>query len=246
MIDLHSHLAFGFDDGAADREVCCRMLEAYAAGGVTTVCATGHSAAAADSRYEDALAATVELAAGFGVNVLPGLEYALTGLLADRKHPLGDGGYLLLDTALFPVDAALINKLMPLSVQGFSILWAHPERLHPNSILRTAAQYDLLRGSACQVNAGSFLGRYGRGVADAAWKLLQAGRCAVIASDAHDAAGVETFLRARRKLDEFYPPEWTDMWFVRNPGRLLAGKAPERPTPPSLSWGKQWKIRLIR
>ena len=42
MIDLHSHLAYGFDDGAVDREVCCRMLEAYAAGGVTTVCATSH------------------------------------------------------------------------------------------------------------------------------------------------------------------------------------------------------------
>ncbi|MCI5778839.1 MAG: hypothetical protein MR051_03335 [Lentisphaeria bacterium] len=246
MIDLHSHLAYGFDDGAADREVCCRMLEAYAAGGVAAVCATGHSAAAEGSRYEDAFAATAELAAGFGVKVLPGLEYALTDLLAEQKYPLGDGGCLLLDTALFPVDTALVNKLMPLSGQGFSILWAHPERLHPNSILRTAAQYDLLRGSACQVNAGSFLGRYGREVADAAWKLLQAGRCAVIASDAHDAAGVEMFLRAKRKLDEFYPPELTDMWFARNPARLLAGKAPERPTPPPLSWSKRWKLRLGR
>ena len=245
MIDLHSHLVYGFDDGAADRDAACRMLERYAAGGVTAVCATSHSAADADRRYADRFAATAELAAGFGVTLLPALEYALPDLLAAPERPLGDGKYFLLDTAAFPIDPALFNKLLPLTARGHSVLWAHPERLHPDAATETAAKYATLRGSACQINASSLLGCYGTRAKRAGWELLTAGYCAAIASDAHHEEAVTNFLRAAELLEKIFSPELRDVWFTRNPERILAGKFPERPEVPAPNWLARLKIRFL-
>ena len=246
MIDLHAHLVYGFDDGAADRDSCCRMLEIYAENGVDTVCATSHSAADAGHRYEECFAATSELAAQFGVKLLPGREYALADLLNAPEYPLGAGRYFLLDTALFPVDAALFNKLMPLTGDGHSILWAHPERLHTDAPVDTVRKYSVLRGSACQLNASSLLGRYGKKSKRAGWELLSGGFGAVIASDAHHAEAVANFVRAARLLGEIYPPKLRDIWFTVNPGRILAGQFPERPEVPCLNWRKKLKVHFLR
>ncbi len=245
MIDLHAHLVYGFDDGAADRDTASRMLERYAAGGVTAVCATGHSAADVDRRYADCFAATAELAAGFGVKLFPALEYALPDLLAAPTRPLGEGRYFLLDTAAFPVDSALFNKLLPLTARDHAILWAHPERLHPDAATKTAVKYTTLRGSACQINASSLLGCYGDKAKKAGWELLTGGFCSVIASDAHHEEAVTNFLRAAELLGELYTPELRDVWFARNPERILAGKFPERPEIPALGWRARLKVRFL-
>lgn len=245
MIDLHAHLVYGFDDGAADRDCCSRMLEIYAEHGVDTVCATSHSAADVDHRYQDCFSATEELAKGFGVKLLPGMEYALPDLLNDPSRPLGEGRYFLLDTAMFPIDPALFNKLMPLVGDSHSILWAHPERLHTKFPVETAKKYAILRGSACQLNASSLLGRYGKEPREAGWKLLSGGFCAVIASDAHHPEAVTNFVRAARLLGELYPPELRDVWFTVNPSRILAGKFPERPDIPKLGWISRLKAHFL-
>ena len=241
MTDLHSHLLYGFDDGAADRDTACRMLEIYAANGVETVVCTGHSNADTGSKYDDCFAQTSELAAGYDVKLLPALEHSLPDALNARKRPLGAGKYLLLDPALFPVDSAMLTRLMPLNAAGFSILWAHPERLYSGRALKTVDKFSILSGSACQLNAGSFTGAYGDSAKSAAWELLTANRCAVIASDAHSPEGVINFVKARKMLASLYPEDFIRIWFEINPGRILAGKNPECRQPPPLTFAKRLK-----
>ena len=247
MIDLHSHLVYGFDDGAGDRDECCRMLELYAEAGVKKVCCSSHSGAqAVRGDYFEKFRQTSELAQSFGVEALPALEYSLTDLLADPAVPLGESRYFLLDTANFPIDFALINKLMPLSAAGNFFLWAHPERLHPGGVLRDTEKYAMLRSSGCQVNAASLLGYYGAAAKEAAYELVNSGNCSVIASDAHNAAGVQAFCQAAEMLKKLYPPEFTERWFTGNPALILASEAPEDPIPPHPTWRKRLKLLFAK
>ena len=62
----------------------------YAENGVDTVCATSHSAADADHRYQDCFAATEELAEDFGVSLL--LPARLEVLRVGYDDARGDDG----------------------------------------------------------------------------------------------------------------------------------------------------------
>ena len=235
MIDLHSHILYGFDDGAKNRDTCCRMLELYASGGVKIVCASSHSKADTGERYMEYFVPAAQLADSFGITLLPAQEYALTDLLAAPRYHLGDGKYFLLDTANFPIDNALINKLKPLSAQGNFILWAHPERLHSRHPEETARMYALLRGSGCQLNGASLLGHFGKEVKNAAWQLLEKGFCSVISSDAHTPEGVTAWLKSRELLNKLYPEELTDLWYHVNPQDILAVECVKQQDVPPLS-----------
>ena len=48
MVDIHSHILWGMDDGARSREMSVAMLQMAAAGGTTDIVATPH----ADPTYE--------------------------------------------------------------------------------------------------------------------------------------------------------------------------------------------------
>lgn len=74
-----------------------------------------------------------------------------------------------------------------LSGLGHRVVLAHPERcasvaMHPR--LLDDARAD---GGLVQIVASSLTGRRGREVASAAWRLLEAGRADLLASDAHRA-----------------------------------------------------------
>ncbi len=245
MTDLHSHLVYDFDDGADNREECCRMLELYAAGGVKKVCCSSHSSAqAARGDYRERFAETSELAESFGITLVPALEYSLADLLADPQIPLGSGRYFLLDTGNFIIDSAFINKLMPLNVRGNFFCFAHPERLHPGKIARNAEKYALLRGSCCQVNAASLSGLYGAAVKKAAWQMVESGFCSVIASDAHNEEGIRAFFKVEKMLRDIYPAETVRKWFSDNPELLISGQSPEHIPVVPLSLGERLKRRF--
>ena len=53
------------------------------------------------------------------------------------------------------------------------------------------------------------------------------------------------FVRAARLLGELYPPGLRDVWFTVNPGRILAGKFPERPDIPKLGLISRLKARFL-
>src|SRR5215467_6393643 len=80
MIDLHSHVLPGVDDGAADLEESLSILESAAAEGVTAIAATPHvreDYRTTPDKMERALAELRAAANGIGVDVLAGGELAL-------------------------------------------------------------------------------------------------------------------------------------------------------------------------
>jgi protein-tyrosine phosphatase len=197
VIDLHSHIAFGIDDGPADLEGSLGLARAAVAAGTTTIAATPHI----DSHFgltsadrEAPLAAVREAVAreNIPLKVIAGAEVALDRYLelADdelERLRLGDGEFLLLECPLATAAGAFDRFLASLLGRGVRMLLAHPERC-PDFQRRPERLDALIRGGAlAQVTSASLVGRFGSTVQAAALHMLEHGLVHDIASDAHDA-----------------------------------------------------------
>lgn len=197
MIDLHTHVLPGVDDGPADLPEALAVLRGCAARGVNTVVATPHVSDAypttAKIIFDGARALNAALGvAGVDVLVLRGAEIALERLGALTEEELaalriGGGSYLLVESPLSPSAGDFEPALHALRERGFDIILAHPERC-------PAFQRDLSRlvalvaeGVLCSVTASALTGAFGRTARELGLRLLREGLVHNIASDTHDA-----------------------------------------------------------
>lgn len=235
MIDLHTHILPGLDDGSPDLETSVLMAAVAAESGVTHLVATPHSnqrgafenyaSPALQVRFDCLCTAVHE--AGIPLELSLGMEIFGTGdvlqLLHDgRLLTLGGGRYLLIEFG-FHEDPLRIERLLDaLLAAGYWPVVAHPERYYglqrmPNYLFDWAN-----RGIVLQVNKGSLFGRFGRGAQALAAAMLERGLVGCVASDAHgpdvrtpDLAGAWDYL-AERCSEELARCLLED-----NPGRIL-------------------------
>lgn len=235
MIDLHTHILPGLDDGSPDLETSVLMAAVAAESGVTHLVATPHSnqrgafenyaSPALQVRFDCLRTAVHE--AGIPLELSLGMEIFGTGdvlqLLHDgRLLTLGGGRYLLIEFG-FHEDPLRIERLLDaLLADGYWPVVAHPERYYglqrmPNYLFDWAN-----RGIVLQVNKGSLFGRFGRGAQALAAAMLERGLVGCVASDAHgpdvrtpDLAGAWDYL-AERCSEELARCLLED-----NPGRIL-------------------------
>jgi protein-tyrosine phosphatase len=200
MIDLHSHVLPGVDDGAADLREAVAMCSLAAADGCRAVVATPHQRHAVwdntDARALASVHAEVSREVGPGLSLHLGGEIHIDSeLLADLERlpesgmlPLAGSRYLLLefdrdDAAPAPLD--LVHELV---VSGWRPILAHPE-----FIPWLAEDWPLLeelvaRGAHLQVTAMSVTGDFGKAPQLFCVRLLEAGLVDFVASDAHSSA----------------------------------------------------------
>ena len=139
MIDLHTHILHGLDDGAASLEESLGIARAAAADGVEALAATPHvrtdyptSAAEMEARLAEVAAAAE--AEGIPLRLLPGGEVALdvyAGLAPEELVRFGLGGsrrHLLLEFPYtgWPLPLELVVR--ELAGRGVTAVLAHPER----------------------------------------------------------------------------------------------------------------------
>jgi protein-tyrosine phosphatase len=197
VIDLHSHILPGLDDGPATLEGSLDLARAAVAAGTRTILATPHIN---DDARIDAprIAAGLEqlrpalAEAGIPLEVLPGGEIAIWRLVdfddeALRGFALGGGPYVLVESPFSPVVGDFEPMVLDLHARGHRVLLAHPERCpafqrDPSRLERLVAA-----GVLVQVTAGSMLGAFGSTVRRFTTGLLRDGLVHVVASDAHDA-----------------------------------------------------------
>lgn len=196
MIDLHSHVLAGIDDGPETVEGSVAILRAAAAAGITTIVATPH----VSSRYRnDAQTIAAAAAALTGplrelrpeVELLLGAEVAVTRIaeLDPDELPrlaLGEGPWLLVEPPFTTVVAGLDSTVGELHRRGHRVLLAHPERC-PAFQREPALLESLINGGVLtSVTSGSLVGRFGGEARQLALALLDAGLAHNVASDAHD------------------------------------------------------------
>ena len=246
MIDLHSHVLPGLDDGASQLEVALAILRAAQDDGVGAIVATPHVRHDYPTTSAQMRAALAELcdaarSAGLTIEVLPGGELALDALtrLDDVERSGfwlgGRPGLLLVETPYHGWSFAIESVIDSLAAAGVTPVLAHPER---NPAVQDRPE--LLRrlvdlGAVVQLTAASLDGRLGRRSAVTGRALLDAGLAHVVASDAHapdvrraGLSGVGAALA---------DPELA-LWLTSEvPAALLAGAAmPARPAGRQRGW----------
>jgi protein-tyrosine phosphatase len=197
MIDLHSHILPGLDDGAETIESSLEMARAALADGIEAMAATPHvrddyptSAAAMESALAEVRAALA--AEGLPLELLSGGEIALDYLPLlddDALRSFGLGGnprYLLIETPYLGWPLGIAETLFELRLRGFEIVLAHPER--NADVQEDPGKLESLvdAGILVQVTAASLDGRLGPPPRKTAEHLLKVGHVHMLASDAHE------------------------------------------------------------
>lgn len=210
MIDLHSHILRGIDDGARSLGDSLEIARAAVADGITVIAATPHvrddwptHAGVMEYRVAE-LTAELEQAA-IALEVRRGGEIAvewLARLSVDELRRFGLGGnprYLLVEMPYYGWPLALADRLYSLRASGITPVLAHPERnaevqAHPDR-LRPLVEGGVL----VQVTAASVDGRIGRRPQECARRLLEGSMAHMLASDAHHASVREVGMTAAAK-----------------------------------------------
>ena len=192
MIDLHSHVLFGLDDGCADLDESVAMCRAAAEDGITVLAATPHvrrdyptSPEQMEQRLDE-----VRAAAGDVIRLVPGGELDLAELGRPRAELerfalAGNARFLLVETpyAGWPLD--LPEQLFKLRTQGITPVLAHPER-NPDVQERPELLESIVSGGTLvQLTAAAVDGRLGRRTKKCADTLLERELAHLIASDGH-------------------------------------------------------------
>lgn len=232
MIDLHSHLLPGVDDGARSADVSVAVLQRFHEEGVEEVVCTPHllasrAAHAPLERHREILADLRARLEG-GPTLHLGWEIMLDVPNADLEgEGLGLAGSrtVLVEFPHIGVPLGATRELARLRESGVRPLVAHPERYFGC----TPAQVREWRsvGAAIQCEAVSFAGR--ARVPRLAQALLAEGLVDCLASDNHGDR--RSLAAARRWLEEMGAGEVAELLTRTNP-RALLEDGPLTPVPP--------------
>ena len=196
MIDLHSHIIPGVDDGVRSLEEARRLARLATDEGVEAIAATPHVRTDFPTTAEQMERGVAELRADFleadiPLRVLHGGEVALERLADLEPEELQrftiaqTGRYLLLETPYFGSPLALAPAVKSLRGSQITPLVAHPERNADVQRRPELVQTLVELGAVVQVTAASLDGRFGRSTRRAARALLERRLVHVLASDAH-------------------------------------------------------------
>ena len=195
MIDFHSHILPGIDDGSRSVEMSLQMLAAMRQQKIDTVVATSHFYAtqrtphrflerreAAWESLADALPADApEIILGAEVLYFPGISH-----MAELPQLCMEGSnILLLEMPFDSWSEYYIREVMELARSGeFTIVMAHIERYYFKQPVSVWDDF-LEEGILMQSNADFFLPFRTR---RKALKLLQDGRIHLLGTDAHNVS----------------------------------------------------------
>lgn len=135
MIDLHTHLIPGVDDGSPTLENSLRVLERLRQEGVTEVACTPHleasRAAVAPITEYRTLLVSLQQGAPEGMRLHPGFEIMLDRPGCDLTLPglsLGSSKAVLVEFPRVPLTPDSTDELMRIRASGVVPVIAHPER----------------------------------------------------------------------------------------------------------------------
>lgn len=227
MIDIHSHLLYGIDDGSQSFENSVAMLEAAEKDGFSSIVLTPHFSSGMSEKMQEKIEKLRPEAAKFNIKLLSGCEYDFSHLnMQETLITLGgEGGFVLIDFCISFISPVTRNFLFNWQSKGYKIIIAHPERLFCKDdlpVLKDLADANIY----FQLNAGSFMGDYGRKARRFAKMLVKKGLCHFIASDAHSIKSYNGQITACRKyIAKHLGTDLEKVLFEENPQRMLAGKA---------------------
>lgn len=232
MIDLHTHLLYGVDDGAATEDASLRVLRRFSADGVRLVACTPHLRASEIATLDpDALNPTFDRLRAVAppeVTLVRGWEIMLDEPSVDLTRPyltLGGSSAVLVEFPRSGVPVRADRELFRISMSGVVPVLAHPERYRGCTVARARAWK--AAGAVLQVDAVMLLGT--GATSRVATSLLAAGLVDLVASDNHGDG--RSMALARDWLVSHGGADHAELLTRTNPERLLRNE-PVLPVPP--------------
>lgn len=240
MIDLHTHVLPGIDDGADDLAVAVEMCRQALDDGCEALFATPHQRTESWDNTDLGRLARLrrELtdATGGRPAILAGAEIRVDGSLIDELadpgasgiQPLGESRFLLLELDRFGLGPDPRELTHELVVAGWAPIYAHPE-LIPWLAPDLGMMRSLVAGGALlQVTAGSLTGEHGRETRALTRRMIDADLVHFVASDCHGSVWRPPGLsRARRELAARWGEDTAERLTRANAAAVIA----DRPIP---------------
>jgi protein-tyrosine phosphatase len=246
VIDIHSHLLPGVDDGSPSLEVSVSVLERFAADGVEVLVCTPHLLASEASRIEhEQYRAVFERLREVAPDV-PRLELGWEIMLdvpgADLTLPhlsLGSSRAVLVEFGRTGVPARAAEEIFRLRMSGVVPVLAHPERYWGCTVEQVRAWRNA--GAVIQTDALMLLGS--GPMAAMAKAMLEEGLVDCIASDNHGDS--RTLRAARDWLLELGADEQAHLLTRANAERVLGDLAPIPVAPIRVERGLLGRLREL-
>jgi len=196
MIDIHSHILPGLDDGAKDLETSICMLKKAVNSNTSAIVATPHYYTNYfETNHENVIKEVEKLKNEIKnhkieIEIYSGQEVFIdnhTVELFKRGIIKGlcDTNYMLVELPMENYSDKLKDIIYELRLLGVRPIIAHPERYGYIMDNICIINNFIEEGCLFQINTGSIIGIFGRTVEKTARKLIENGLCNFIASDAH-------------------------------------------------------------
>lgn len=236
MIDVHSHVLFGLDDGAQQVEDTIAMAKQALEDGIRTIVATPHHR---DGKYHnppEVIHKRVEEAnkllkeQNILINILPGMEIHVFGevpqeLQAQQLLSINDKGrHILLELPHDHVPRYVEKLIYEIQLLGYIPIIPHPERNkemreNPNLLYRFVSQ-----GALSQLTAASVTGRFGKKIQKSCFEMIRHNLVHFIATDAHNTGSRGVVLReAYHTISDKISEDYVE-WFLDSAEKVIEGK----------------------
>ena len=231
MIDIHTHILPGCDDGSPDMETSMKKIRKMADAGIDGIVLTPHFIRNQYHNTSNVITGKFKKLKSqlkkenILLNIYQAAEVYLDSNIKkdieSEKLVIVNTNYVLVETNLTGFPSDFFDILYELVKSGYRPILAHPER-YADIINDPSSAEDLVhRDIYLQLNAGSLIGHYGRSVKNTAWYLLEMGFTHFLASDDHckseDYSLPAAMDEIRKQIDDYT----VELLTVINPKKML-------------------------
>lgn len=233
MIDIHSHLIPGVDDGAKTLEDSVEMIKDLEKMGFSDLIITPHYIA--DTAYTSPRQTNRLLLAKLQgrlrdpdskVKIYVGNEIYIDRRIEDLVNdykiaPMADSKYLLIELPMSGEYDDYENILISLILRGYRVILAHPERYRSFQKNPKPLRYLFENGVMFQCNFGSLVGQYGKKPKKLVKKLIKADMVYTFSTDLHHKSQEIYINKSLKKLSKYYKKSDLDLILDKNPRQIL-------------------------
>lgn len=224
MIDIHSHILPGIDDGAKKISDTLEMINRSFSEGSSHMVATPHYRKGVfETPYSEVLEIVEGInklikAEGLNGKVYGGQEVYYTEDLLDfyKEGLIGTingSRYMLIEFSMNKINKQeALDCMYELGLLGITPIIAHPERYRDVIKDRSFLNDFIDEGCLFQVNVGSIRGDFGKEIKKTAEKLAKDRVYSFIGSDAHNTKNRVTGIKEGIEiLNSFYKDYWKEL-----------------------------------